>query len=174
MTPPFLFFFDDVKFSDVNHLNHRERKTVWIFSVAFLLRSLPTICSCHILLEAKLTRRMRHRYNNPSRGKKAVHKTLPAANNRRRIFPNQVNSHLVDTLPSVDLAALVVHMATDSALQVVSLAVQGLSQVLEAHQAHLACHRLHLVRLQAGSLQAKASTSLLVRSRLTCPLALPA
>ena len=32
------FFSGDVKFSDVNHLNHRERKTMWIFSVAFLLR----------------------------------------------------------------------------------------------------------------------------------------
>ena len=31
------FWSSDVKFSDVNHLNHRERKTVWIFSVAFLL-----------------------------------------------------------------------------------------------------------------------------------------
>ena len=45
MTPPFLFFFDDVKFSDVNHLNHRERKTVWIFSVAFLL---STFFSSHL------------------------------------------------------------------------------------------------------------------------------
>lgn len=37
--PPLLppFYLDDVTFSDVNPKNHRERKTVWIFSVAFLL-----------------------------------------------------------------------------------------------------------------------------------------
>jgi hypothetical protein len=30
---------DDATFSDVNHTNHRERKTMWIYSVAFLLRT---------------------------------------------------------------------------------------------------------------------------------------
>jgi hypothetical protein len=97
---------------------------------------------------------------------------LLAVNNRRPTFPNQVNSHLVDTPHSVDLAALVVHMATVLVLQVVSLVVQVPFQALEAHQAHLACRRPHLEGLPAGFLQAKASTNLLAPSRLTCPLAL--
>lgn len=118
---------------------------------------------------------MRHRYNNPSRGKRAVHKISPVVNNRRRTFLNQVNSRLVDTLRSVALAALVVHMETDSVLQVVSLVVL-VAQVLslEVHQARLACRRLHSERLLAGSLLVTASSSHLVPSRLTCPLALPA
>ncbi|KAF2129952.1 hypothetical protein P153DRAFT_227815 [Dothidotthia symphoricarpi CBS 119687] len=37
-TPSTHPIFDDVTLSDVNHLYHRERKTMWIFSVAFLLR----------------------------------------------------------------------------------------------------------------------------------------
>jgi hypothetical protein len=117
---------------------------------------------------------MRHRYNNLSRDKRVAHKTSPVANNRRQTFPNQVNFHLVDTLRSVDLAALVVHMATVSVLQVVSLVVQVLSQVLEVHQARSVCPRLHLEGLQAGSHQAKAFTSPLARSRLTCLSVLPA
>lgn len=117
---------------------------------------------------------MRHRYNNPSRGKRAVHKISPVVNNRRRTFLNQVNSRLADTLRSVALAALV-HMETDSVLQVVSLVVL-VAQVLslEVHQARLACRRLHSERLLAGSLLVTASSSHLVPSRLTCPLALPA
>lgn len=117
---------------------------------------------------------MRHRYNNPSRGKRAVHKISPVVNNRRRTFLNQVNSRLADTLRSVVLAALV-HMETDSVLQVVSLVVL-VAQVLslEVHQARLACRRLHSERLLAGSLLVTASSSHLVPSRLTCPLALPA
>ena len=42
----------DVKFSDVNHLNHRERKTVWIFSVAFLL---STSTTNHLLFSLRKT-----------------------------------------------------------------------------------------------------------------------
>ena len=115
---------------------------------------------------------MRHRYNNPSRGRRAVHKISPVVNNRRRTFPNPANSRLADTLRSVALAALVVHMETDSVLQVVSLVVQVLSQ--GAHQARLACRRLHSERLLAGSLLVTAFSSHLGPSRLTCPLVLPA
>jgi hypothetical protein len=48
-----LLWFSDAKFSDVKSLYHRERKTMWIFSVAFLLRTL-TLPTLHTALSRAL------------------------------------------------------------------------------------------------------------------------
>jgi hypothetical protein len=165
LTHPPLLWFSDAKFSDVKSLYHRERKTMWIFSVAFLLRTL-TLPTLHIVLSRSSLTRLCDRCRSLSHVKMARRKTS-SVSNRHQTSPLTVSSRPVAILLSAALVAQEVHTRTALARKVAfRLVDRDRSQA--DHLVHLVCPHLHLAPLPAGSHQGRASTSPQDHSHHTC------
>jgi hypothetical protein len=163
---------DDVTLFGCKSLNHRERKTMWIFSVAFLLRPFAYAYSTYSRFKLHLLTQTLCRYHNLSLVKRALRKTSSvSSSSNHRTSLHMASSHRVAILPLAALVAQevpevrVVHTRIASARKVDSREDQDRS--LGGHLAHLACRHLEH-HLQAGFHQVKALISLLAPSHLTC------